>query len=150
MGFALDVYSNYDKFLLAGDFNTDENNKFLEEFLDEFHAKNLVKEPTCYKNPANPSCIDLFITNSPRSFQKTTTISTGLSDFHKMIITVLKTTFPKSKPKVIPYRDFSKYNVKNFEQNLKTKLDADTVKSYASFEKVFLTTLDTHAPQKKK
>ena len=104
IGLALDVYSAYDKFLLAGDFNVKEEDDTLEEFMEDYHAKNLVKEPTCFKNPDNPSCIDLFITNSYRSFQKTTTLSTGLSDFHKMTITVLKTTFPKAKPRIITYR----------------------------------------------
>ena len=72
---ALDKYSSYDKFLLAGDFNTEETSEFLEDFLFEHHAKNLVKEATCFKSIDNPSCIDLFITNSPLSFQNTTTVN---------------------------------------------------------------------------
>ena len=87
IGFALDVYSSYDKFLIAGDLNVEEGEKSLDDFMDEFHAKNLVKEPTCFKNPENPSCIDLFLTNNFRCFMKTTSVSTGLSDFHKMIVT---------------------------------------------------------------
>ena len=96
IGMALDVYSHYDKYLLAGDFNIEEQETILSDFLFEYNAKNLVKEKTCFKNLDNPSCVDLFITNSFRSFKNTTTISTGLSDFHKMIITVMKTTFPKT------------------------------------------------------
>ena len=42
IGLALDVYSKYDKFLLAGDFNMDEENYILDDFMDEFHAKKLV------------------------------------------------------------------------------------------------------------
>ena len=103
------MYSNYEKFLLAGDFNVQEEDDSLKEFLDEFNAKKLVKDKTCFKSLDNPSCIDLFITNSYQSFQKTTTVCTGLSDFHKMVITVLKTTFPKAKPKVLSYIDFSKF-----------------------------------------
>ena len=76
IGLSLDVYSNYEKFLLAGDFNVQETDAPLQEFLDEFGAKNLVKDKTCFKSPENPSCIDLFLTNSCRSFQKTTTVST--------------------------------------------------------------------------
>ena len=94
IGLTLDVYSNFDKFLLAGDFNIEENDDILDEFMEDYLAKNLVKEPTCFKNAENPSCIDLFITNSYQSFQKTTTITTGLSDFHKMTVTIMKTTFP--------------------------------------------------------
>ena len=84
IGLALDVYSNYDKFLLAGDFNVQEDESSIQDFLQEFHAKNLVQEKTCFKSVNNPSCIDLFITNSCHNFQNTTTVSTGLSDFHKM------------------------------------------------------------------
>ena len=150
IGFALDVYSGYDKFLLAGDLNIQEGDDTLDDFMDEFHAKNLVKEPTCFKNPENPSSIDMFVTNSQGSFQKTTAISTGLSDFHKMIVTVMKTTYPKVDPIIKYYRNFSKCNVKDFEQDLKGKLEAEQQGTYESFQTVFLNTLDSHAPHKKK
>ena len=67
--------------------------------------KNLVKEKTCFKNVTNPSCIDLFLTNNALSFQHTETVSIGLSDFHKLVLTVSKTTISKSKPREIHYRD---------------------------------------------
>ena len=41
------------KFLLAGDFNVDEKNDILDDFMDEFRAKNLVKDPACFKTPDN-------------------------------------------------------------------------------------------------
>ena len=85
IGLCIDTYNNYDNFLLMGDFNAEETESCLKEFLYEYDANNLVKEKTCYKSVENPSCIDLFITNSYRSFQNTTTISTGLSDFHKCV-----------------------------------------------------------------
>ena len=72
--------------------------------------KLLFLKKTCFKSKDNPSCIDLFITNFPNSFQNTSTITTGLSDFHKMVITVLKAIFKKSKPTVITYRDFKLFN----------------------------------------
>ena len=100
--------------------------------MNSYHAKNLVKEPTCSKSTDNPSCIDLFITNSYRSFQKTTTITTGLSDFHKMTLTVLKTTFPKSIPKVICYR--TPYGLTELETTLKKNLQDMTEQTYSNFE----------------
>ena len=150
MGFALDVYSNYDKFLLAGDFNVEEDETPIQEFLEAFGARNLVKEKTCFKSLDNPSCIDLFLTNSHLSFQKTTTVSTGLSDFHKMTVTVLKTTFPKAKPKILSYRDFSKYIEGNFRRDLRSKLSGIRSNDYETFEKAFLEVLNTHAPYKTK
>ena len=150
IGLALDVYSNYDKFLLAGDFNVQEDEGCIQDFMEEFSARNLVKEKTCFKSLDNPSCIDLFLTNSSQSFQKTTTISTGLSDFHKMIVTVLKTTFPKVKPKVVLYRDYSKFVENHFRRDLKEKLRGMRDKDYSSFENIFLSVLNKHAPYKKK
>ena len=103
--FALDKYSSYDKILLAGDFNIDNGEEILQDFLFEQNMKNLVKDKTCFKSIKKPSCIDLFLTNSSLSFQNTTTVATGLSDFHKMVVTVMKTTFPKAEPQIVYYRD---------------------------------------------
>ena len=147
---ALDTYSNYDKFLLAGDFNTEETNDSLDDFLFEHNVRNLVKEPTCFKSIENPSCIDLFLTNTPQSFQNTTAITTGLSDFHKMVVTVLKTTFPKAKPKIIYYRDYKKFNLQEFRKELRNELKKTVVLGYAHFEHIFLEVLEKHAPMKQK
>ena len=152
MSLALDVYSRYDRFLLAGDFNVNalDSNVLLEDFLDDFHARNLVREPTCYKSYANPSCVDLFITNSYRSFQKTTTVTTGLSDFHKMTITVLKTTFPKAAPKVITYRDYSCSSDVDFENDLKRNLGLIEEGRYDPFDDMLKNTVHTHYPGKRR
>ena len=65
----------------------------------------MINKPTCYKNPEEPSCIDLVLTSGPRSFQNYCAIETGLSDFHKLVVTVMKTNYKKSQPKVINYRE---------------------------------------------
>ena len=70
------------------------------------NLKTLIKRKSCFKSPENPTCIDLILTNSPRSFQNSSVFETGLSDFHKLTITVLKQYFPKLKPKVANYRDY--------------------------------------------
>ena len=116
--------------------------------MEDYHAKNLVKEPTCFKNPDNPSCIDLFITNSYRSFQKTTTLSTGLSDFHKMTITVLKTTFPKAKPRIITYR--TPYETADLEIALKENLEKMDGKKYECFEKAVTCSYDSVSAKKQR
>ena len=60
----------------------------------------MINKPTCYKNPDRFSCIDLILTNYPLSFQNSCVIETGLSDFHKMVRTVMKTTYRKLEPKI--------------------------------------------------
>ena len=52
--------------------------------------------------------IDLVLTNLVCCFQKSCALEAGLSDFHKMIVTVLKSYLEKEQPKIIFYRDFGK------------------------------------------
>ena len=75
-------------------------------------------------------------------------VKTGLSDFHKMAITVLKTSFQKAKPKILHFRDRRNFNVHTFRGDLKAEL-GDT-SNYSDFEEKFLKVLDKHAPVKKK
>ena len=97
---ALDLYcQTYDKFLLIGDFNAEDSEPYLSRFLYEHNSKNLVKNKTCFKSLENPSCIDLFLTNSPLSFQNMVTMSTGLSDCHKNGDYSFEINFCKEKTK---------------------------------------------------
>ena len=60
----LDAFSErYKHFLIMGDFNADFSDLSMTSFCILFKLKSIVKEPTCYKNPENLSCIDLFLTN---------------------------------------------------------------------------------------
>ena len=63
--------SNYEKFLLIGDFNSEDHEIEISRFLNNHKTKNIVKEKTCFKSVLNPSCVDLFITNSTKSYQHT-------------------------------------------------------------------------------
>ena len=111
IGSAFEYYNTkYDKCLLAGDFNAEVDESTMNGFLENFGLKSLVKQNTCFKSINNPSCIDLFLTNLRKSFLSTTVISTGISDFHKMAITVMRTTFNKMGPRKIIYRNYKKFN----------------------------------------
>ena len=90
---SLNTYSNYEKILSVGNFNAQRTDQYLSSFLYQHELSSIVKESTCFKNVSNPSCIELFLTNSALSFQHTLTTSYGLSDFHKLVMTVVKTTF---------------------------------------------------------
>ena len=48
-----------------------------------------------------------------RRFQETQVFETELCDLHKLVVTALKSTFPKSLPKIITYRSY-----KNFSNDL--------------------------------
>ena len=84
----LDLYSaQYENLIMIGDFNSDVNQSCMKAFCESYNLSSLIKEPTCYKNPQNPSCIDLILTNTPYSFQSSCAIETGSSYFHKMTVT---------------------------------------------------------------
>ena len=90
-----------DHFLIMGDFNADVSDPSVTSFCTLFKLKSTVNEPTCYKNPENPSCIDLFLTNCARSFHNTCLYEIGLSDFHKLVVTILQTSFEPLPSKII-------------------------------------------------
>ena len=66
---SLDLYPvNYDNLLLMGDFNLNTSELNMKGFCGSYGFKSLIKVSTCFKNPENPSCIDLILTNHPLSF----------------------------------------------------------------------------------
>ena len=110
-------FNNLDKAL---DFTINtEVSDVLSIFLYQHDLENLVKDKTCFKNANNPSTIDLFLTNNSLAFQNTTTTFTGLSDCHKLVLSILKTTFSKNKPKELFYRDYKKFNFFDFNDESK-------------------------------
>ena len=101
--------------VIMGDFNINMKSKSLgydklDEFCDQFNPTNVIKSKTCFtKN--HKSLIDLFLTNTHSSFQKTHVSKAGLSDYHELI-TFFKTIFSRLRPKVLSYR-----NHKNFDES---------------------------------
>ena len=49
-------------------------------------------------------------TTSYRHFHSSCAIETGLSDFHKMIVTVMKTHFQKKEPEKSQNRDYNNFS----------------------------------------
>ena len=80
------------------------------------------------------------------------TLETGLSDFHKMICTVLKSDFKKKDPILVNYRSYKHFDDLSFRTDLKHDLQTlDNVNmNYDDFKDVFMKVLNLHAPMKKK
>ena len=148
---ALNYYSKkYDNIIVMGDLNCETTEEPMINFCENFNFRNLVKEPTCFKNPTNPSLIDIILTNRSHNFLGTSTVETGLSDFHKMTITVLKTHFVKQEPKIITYRDYKSFDQPNFRTELNRELSKFNFHDMVNFKRIFLQLLNKHAPEKKK
>ena len=107
---------------IMGDFNVDVKEVSLHLLCNQYKLKSLNKDPTCYKNIDNPSCIDLLLTNSAKSFESTCTIETGLSDFRKLVVTVLNEKQERMPPKVIQYRNYKKFDNAIFNNNLRKQI----------------------------
>ena len=124
----LDLYSSqYEHIILLGDFNVETKGPCMKLFLELYGLKNLILEPTCYKNPEKPSSINLILTNSSSSFQNSCAIEAVLSYFLKMTIRVMKTTFQKLKPTLIYYRDYSMFSNDKFREELLSKLSMENI-----------------------
>ena len=64
----------------------------------------------------------MILTNRKNSFENSTTIETGLSDHHKMIITVMKSKFKKNDPNILNFRYYKHFDENLFREELKSAL----------------------------
>ena len=141
---------SYDNVLLLGDFNSEMTENAMIDFCEIYNLKNEVKDPTCFKNVENPSCIDLISTN--RLELPKNSSSTGLSDYHKILITVLKSYFKKKRPKIVLYRDYKDFSNTNFIEYLNSILishDTNNI-GYDVFQQIIMNLLDEFVPIKRK
>ena len=151
--------NKYQNILFIGDLNIDlklpnhDKKHFLEDLCDAFDLSNMVKEKTCFMS-AEGSSIDVMLTNKPKSFFKSYSIETGLSDHHKLILTFFRSHYSnKVKAKKVIYRDVKNINYEQFEHDIAT-LPLDELyrfsDSYTGFSTLFTAILDRHAPIKTK
>ena len=81
----------------------------MKDFCELYDLENLIKGPTCYKNPNNPSSMDVMLTNKKKGFCNSMTIETGPSDCHKMTVSVLKMYIKKKPPRRVNYRCYKNF-----------------------------------------
>ena len=150
IGKDLDVLtSKYENIVLMGDLSAEPTDTALSDFCEIYNLKNVIKDKTCFKNPNKPSCIDLVITNRPKSFQNSMVIETGLFDFHKMCITVRKMYYSTQKLTIIHYRKFKDFNnnafIKDLQALLSKTFNEETI-PFEALRKSVNVTLEQHAP----
>ena len=94
----------------------------MKVFCNQHKLKAMDEDPTSFKNFDNLLCIDLFLKNSSKSFEKCLTLETAMSDFHKLRITILKVKSGKLPPRIILYRDCKNFESKAFNNTLQVSL----------------------------
>ena len=122
----------------------------MKVFCETYNLTNLITNPTCFKSIDNPSCIDVMLTNRSLCFENSTVVETGLSDCHKMTITVMKKYFKKREPVTITYRDYKNFDGNTFRIDLKEKIINEDCITIDTFIHIFNELLDQHAPRKQK
>ena len=117
-GFYMRATLAFNGLVLLGDFNVKSKELCIQSFLQLYGLKNLITKTARYKNLEKTFSIDLILTSGWSRFQCSCVIKTGLCDFRKMNITIMKTTFQKLKLK-------NRYKMiileKNFRRNYQWK-----------------------------
>ena len=138
------ILGKYDNIVLAGDLNIDElktgsdSSNHLPDAKDVFNLTNLVKKPTCFKSQ-DGTLIDLTLTNRPRNFLKSRNFQIGLSDSHKLVVSILRTSFKRLPRKIMTYRDQKRFSQAHFLRDLDSRLlQAELYRNYdETYKKLF-------------
>ena len=115
--------------------------------MNTFNLDSLIKKPTCFQS-ANPTCIDLILTNKKSLFKNSNVLEVEISDHHSFITTAMRTQLIKAKMKMC--RDYKTFNTDFFKRDLRKSLENYTNYDYSCFQNIFIALLNKHAPIKKK
>ena len=140
--------------IFLGDFNTNFLNTTgrlpLRNIFIDFGYDQLITAPSRITKDTK-TLIDLIFTNSPVNISRVNVISCSLSD-HSMIMCVRKMNNIKFKSQTISFRDFSKYDVNQINNELLNtdfSLVYNTLsvnEAYNNLSSILLNVLNKHAP----
>ena len=68
-------------------------------------------------------------------------LEAGISDFHKLVVTVLKRFYKKQSPKIFHYRNIKNFENGNFHQDLQFDITNDPP---SKFNQTLLSVLNKH------
>ena len=98
----------------------------------------------------------IILTNRKRSFKNSSTVATGVSAFHKMVLSTMRADYERLKPIQSQYRSYKYFRKDIFLRDLgmmpfhKCRDITNKDAAYDLFKQMFLTVEDKHAPLRKK
>ena len=113
----IDIYTTKYDNLFLGDFYAGLEDVSIKNFCVAYSLTSIINKSTCYKNPEKPSSFNLILTNCPRFFWSSSVLELSLSDFRKMVTTVMEITLRKMEQSKRDY--YSNLNEKNIFDNRK-------------------------------
>ena len=133
---------------------TKDTSDYLSDLCETFSFKNIITGKTCFKKTTGTS-LDILLKNRPRSFLKTGIFETGLSNDHKLILSVFRSYFLRIPPDTIQYRKYKTFKEFSFLYELNQELlKGDIYKNnrdmFSTFAETFRRVLDKYAPLKAK
>ena len=90
------------------------------------------------------------LTKRPGNFENSITVETGLSDHHKMTLSVLKKYFKMREPIIIEYRDHKHFNPLIFRDEIRVGLGKCENYDVNVFNDFFKAVTNKHAPIKRR
>ena len=90
------------------------------------------------------------LTNKRKNFQNTISVETGLSDHHKMTVSVFQCLVFQNILQHLSNTEITKTLKENFRNELPYKLLALNDVKFEDFETIFMNILNKHAPMKEK
>jgi hypothetical protein len=107
-----------------GDININllKKNNNLNEILTCFGLTNIVKGATCFKNPNNPSLLDVILCTSPRTIADSLNINIGISDFHNFTCAASKIEVSTINKTRIQYRSYKNFDEEHFRYDISCRL----------------------------
>ena len=120
------------------------------------NLKNVIKNPTCFKNVECPTLLDVIVTNTPKRLAGTINTDVGISDFHNLVGAATKLGFSPNGPKVITYRSMKNFNENDFINGVKDapfhvgEIFDDINDKMWYFQKLLGSVVEQHAPTKVK
>ena len=145
-------------YYVLGDLNVDLSKRPnpLSDLFDVYDLKNIVTEPTCFRNVHNPSLLDPIITNTPQRLITHLNVNIAVSDCHNLVCGVTRVNAPKFVPRKIFYRSFKKFDNDKYINDLKLipfnvcSVFDDPDDQMWCYNKLITQVIDNHAPLKQK
>jgi hypothetical protein len=150
--------TKFDSMMLVGDMNYNfkksDDSHTLVDICDVFDLVNIVKEPTCFTKGAEPTLIDVILTNRADSCCNMCNFNCGISDCHNFVSVQIRGKTPHRCNATCTYRSFREFDRQSFVDDLErapfhiAEVFDDVNDSYWAHEQMFLEVVDRHAPVK--
>ena len=111
--FLYDYTETYENIITLRDFNMTVKNPQLNGFMKLHDMPHLINESTYFQSH-DPTCNDNILTNRKTMFKTSKTFESGLSEHHKLVSTIMKSSSFRSPPRKKICRSYKNFDLECF------------------------------------